>query len=72
MILGDVGDSFQRAMDEFFTWVLSLLGALAILIIGYIVAKIVAGLVRRGVSGAGADRAVTRPAPPRLEPCLDL
>lgn len=58
MVLGDVGDSFQRALDEFFTWLPSLLGALAILVIGYVVAKIVAGLVRRGVSAAGADRAV--------------
>ena len=58
MVLADVGDSFQRALDEFFTWLPSLLGALAILIIGYIVAKVVAGLVRRGVAAAGADRAL--------------
>ena len=58
MVLADVGDSFQRALDEFFTWLPSLLGALVILIIGYIVARVVAGLVRRGLRAAGADRAL--------------
>jgi hypothetical protein len=58
MVLADIGDSFQRAMDEFFTWLPSLLGALVLLIIGYIVAKVVAGLVRRGLQAAGADRAL--------------
>jgi Conserved TM helix len=58
MVLADVGDSFQRALDEFFTWLPSLLGALVILIIGYILAKVVAGLVRRGLQAAGADRAL--------------
>ena len=58
MVFADVGDSFQRAMDEFFTWLPSLLGALVLLIVGYIVAKVVAGLVRRGLGAAGADRAL--------------
>ena len=58
MVVADVGDSFQRAMDEFFTWLPSLLGALVLLIIGYVVARVVAGLVRRGLHAAGADRAL--------------
>jgi hypothetical protein len=58
MLLADVSDSFQRAMDVFFTWLPSLLGAIALLIIGYIVAKVVATLVRRGLGAAGADRAL--------------
>jgi Conserved TM helix len=59
MVLADVGDSFQRAMDVFFTWLPSLLGALVLLVIGYIVAKVVAGLVRRGLRAVGTDRAVS-------------
>ena len=58
MILGDVGDSFQRAMDRFFVFLPGLLGAILILILGWIVAKVVSGLVRRGLHAAGADRAV--------------
>ena len=54
----DVGNSVQQALDKFFAWVPNLLGALVILIIGYIVAKVVAAAVRRGLSAAGADRAL--------------
>ncbi|MBA2462906.1 MAG: transporter [Actinobacteria bacterium] len=58
MVLADVGDSFQRGVDEFFAFLPNLLGALIVLIIGYIVAKLVAGLVLRGLRAAGADRAL--------------
>ena len=58
MVLADVGDSFQRAMDEFFAWLPGLVGAIVVLIIGFIVAKVVAGLVRRGLQAVGADRAL--------------
>ncbi len=58
MVVADVGDSVQRGIDVFFTWLPSLLGALVILVIGYIVARVVAGLVRRGLRAAGADRAL--------------
>ncbi len=76
MVVGDIGDSFQRALDVFFSWLPSLLGALVILVIGYIVARIVAGLVRRGLQAAGADRALAsgkagqykQQFAPRLEP----
>jgi hypothetical protein len=40
------------------SWVPALLGALAILLIGYIVAKVVAGLVQRLSRRAGLDRAL--------------
>jgi hypothetical protein len=58
MVLGDVGDSFQQALDEFFAFLPNLLGAIVILIVGYIVAKVVAALVRRGARAVGTDRAL--------------
>ena len=54
----DVGDSLQRALDRFFAFLPGLLGALVILIVGYIVAKLVAGLVARGLAAVGTDRAL--------------
>ena len=54
----DWGNSFERAVDEFFAFLPNLLGALLILVVGYFVAKIVAGLVRRGLAAVGADRAL--------------
>jgi len=56
MLYADVGDSVQRGFDEFATWVPRLAAFLAILIIGYFVAKIVAGLVRKLLDRVGFDR----------------
>jgi hypothetical protein len=56
MLYADVGDSVQRGFDEFATWVPRLVAFLAILIVGYFVAKIVAGLVRRLLERVGFDR----------------
>jgi Conserved TM helix len=58
MVLADVSDSFQRMLDEVFEFLPNLIGALLLLVIGWIVAKVVAGLVRRGLHSAGADRAL--------------
>jgi mechanosensitive ion channel-like protein len=58
MVLADVSDSFQGTLDEIFAFLPNLVGALFLLIIGWIVAKVVAGLVRRGLRSAGADRAL--------------
>ena len=58
MVLADVGDSFQRAMNEFFAFLPNLLGAIVILLIGLIVAKVVSGLVRQGLRAVGTDRAL--------------
>ena len=43
----DIGDSFQNTTDGIFDFLPNLLGALLILLIGYIVAKVVAGVVRK-------------------------
>jgi Conserved TM helix len=53
-----VGNSFQGTLDEIFAFIPRLVAALVILLIGWIIAKFVAGLVRRGLRAAGADRAL--------------
>jgi hypothetical protein len=52
----DIGNSVERGFTEFFAWLPALLGALAILVIGYFVAKVVSGLVWRALHRAGFDR----------------
>ncbi|MGH3016105.1 MAG: mechanosensitive ion channel family protein, partial [Gaiellaceae bacterium] len=58
MLYADVGDSVQRGFDEFATWVPRLAAFIAILIVGYFVARIVAGLVRKVLERVGFDRAL--------------
>jgi hypothetical protein len=58
MVLLDIGDSFQRAMDEFFAFLPNLLGAIVILVIGWIVARLVGRLVTTGLRSVGTDRAL--------------
>jgi len=58
MLYADIGESVQRGFDEFATWVPRLAAFLAILIIGYFVAKIVAGLVGKVLERVGFDRAL--------------
>jgi Mechanosensitive ion channel, conserved TM helix len=58
MLIGGIGDSVEHGFTVFFGWLPALLGALAILLIGYIVAKVVGGLVRRVTQRAGLDRAL--------------
>jgi hypothetical protein len=52
----DFGDSFQNATDAFFAFLPNILGCLLLLLIGYIVAKVVAGVVRRLLDKLGLDR----------------
>jgi hypothetical protein len=52
----DIGNSIERGFTVFFAWIPALLGALAILIIGYLVAKFVGKLVTRALQRAGFDR----------------
>jgi hypothetical protein len=58
MLTAAIGDSVEHGFSVFFGWVPALLGALAILLIGYIVARVVAGLVQRLSRRAGLDRAL--------------
>ena len=54
----DVADRAERSLEVFFDWLPNLAGALVILLLGWIVARVVAGLVRKGLHRAGLDRTV--------------
>jgi len=54
----DIGNSIERGFTVFFAWLPALLGALAILVIGYFVAKVVGKLVGRVLQRAGLDRSL--------------
>jgi hypothetical protein len=54
----EVGDSVQRALDNFFAFIPRLLGFLIVLAIGYIIAKVVKGFLVRVLDKVGIDRAL--------------
>jgi hypothetical protein len=54
----NIGDSAERGFDTLFAWIPGLIGALVILSIGYVVAKIVGNLLARLLARAGLDRTV--------------
>ena len=58
MIAVSISNSVERALTEFFAFLPNLLGAIVILLLGYIVARVVAKLVGKGLQAAGADRTV--------------
>src|SRR5215213_6263776 len=53
-----IGDSLQQALNSFFGFLPNLLGFLIILVIGYIVAKVVKGILTRVLDKVGLDRAL--------------
>jgi hypothetical protein len=56
MMLFSIRSSVDDGFSVFFAWVPRLAGALAVLLIGYLVAKLVAKIVGRGLERAGLDR----------------
>jgi hypothetical protein len=52
----DIAESVERGFDTFFTWLPALIGAVVILIIGYIVAKVVQRILSSVLTRAGLDR----------------
>ncbi len=58
LLSADIGDSVQRFTDQTFEWLPRLIGALVILLIFYVVAKVVKKLIAKVLSSAGVDRAV--------------
>jgi hypothetical protein len=54
-VFSDSDDSARRSIDAFFGWLPQLVGALVILIIGYIIAKVLAGAVSRALGAARLD-----------------
>src|SRR3954452_3550310 len=53
-----IGDSVQQGLDNFFAFVPRLVGFLLILLIGYIVARVVKGVLTKVLERAGLDRAL--------------
>jgi hypothetical protein len=53
-----IGDSLQQGLDSFFGFLPNLLGFLVILFVGYIVARIVKGVLSKVLDKVGLDRAL--------------
>jgi mechanosensitive ion channel-like protein len=53
-----IGDSVQQGLDNFFAFVPRLVGFLLILLIGYIVAKVVKGILTKVLQRVGLDHAL--------------
>ena len=53
-----VGDSVQQALDSFFGFLPNLLGFLVILVIGYIIARVVKGILTKVLTKVGLDKAL--------------
>src|ERR671916_202306 len=54
----EVGDSLQRGLDNLIGFLPKLIGFLIILAIGYIIARVVKGLVTKLLEKIGTDRAI--------------
>ena len=54
----NVGDSVQTGLDKFFGFLPNLLGFLIVLVIGWIIAKVVKGVVTKLLERVGIDRAL--------------
>lgn len=53
----DIGDSFQQTSDQVFTWLPRLVGALVILLVFYVLARIVRKVIGAMLQKSGLDRA---------------
>jgi Mechanosensitive ion channel, conserved TM helix len=58
-LLVDYGQSVQNSLNQLGTWLPKLVGALLILVIGYVIARIVAKVVVRALVRLGADKALS-------------
>jgi hypothetical protein len=58
MMLFSIRSSLEHGLTVFFDWVPRLAGAIVVLLIGYLVAKLVAKLIWGGLQRAGFDRAL--------------
>jgi small-conductance mechanosensitive channel len=54
----EVADSLQQALDSFFGFLPNLLGFLVILVIGYVIARVVKGILSKVLDRVGLDRAL--------------
>jgi hypothetical protein len=53
-----LGDSLQQGLDNFFAFIPRLVGFLLVLLIGYIIARVVKGVLQRVLEKVGIDRAL--------------
>ena len=60
MVLASIGGTVRNAFVVFFAWLPHVVGALAVLLIGWFVARLVAALVARALGRAGLDRRMHR------------
>ena len=56
----DFGASVQQALDRFIGFLPNLLAFLVILLIGYLIARLVRGVVTVGLQKVGLDQALSR------------
>ena len=56
MIVASIGGKVDNAFTVFFAWLPRLAGALLVLVVGYLVAKLVGGILARVLQRAGLDR----------------
>src|SRR5919108_4071396 len=54
----EVGDSLQRGLDNLIGFLPNLIGFLIILAIGYVIARVIKGLVTKLLEKIGTDRAI--------------
>lgn len=59
-MLNDIEDSTRNGFETFFEWLPNLIGALVILLIGWIVARVIASLVRTALRKANLDSHVLK------------
>lgn len=60
MVVASIAGTVDRAFAVFFAWLPALVGAIAVLVIGYLIAKVVGTLVHRVTHRAGLDRTLHR------------
>jgi hypothetical protein len=63
MLIADFIDSVEAGFDEFWEWLPRVLGAIAVLLVAWLVAKFLAGLTRRVLDRVGVDRHVAAHGP---------
>jgi Conserved TM helix len=54
----ELGESVQQGLDSFFGFLPNLIAFLVILVVGYLVAKLLSGVVRKALEKIGLDRAL--------------
>jgi hypothetical protein len=58
MVVASISGSVDRAFTVFFAWVPALVGAIVVLLLGWLLARVIAKLVERASARAGFDRAL--------------